>query len=606
MALEIPSLAPDVSLRETPAGSLGIIINMKKPEELKQKILEYFLSQGKITEAELRKFKIEPVLAQLEKDLIKTKKISDEDIAAAKANIFGLSNVVLGDQKISLETLQFFPQDLAENYQMVVFKTEAGTIHVALVDPLNLKAREAADFIARGKNLKIKYYIASPSGFQQALQQYGSLKSEVGEALKVAQGKFAEEGEAEAAEGKMERIIKSAPISKMVSVILKHAVELRASDVHIEPTQGESRVRYRIDGQLQTSLVLPKYIHAAIISRIKVMSNLKIDETRLPQDGRIRLNINNKNIDFRVSTLPLYSQEKVVMRILDTSSGVSSWEDLGFQGKNLALMQANIKKPHGMFLVTGPTGSGKSTTLYAALQILNQENVNIITLEDPVEYYLQGVNQAQVRPEVKFTFASGLRSILRQDPNIIMVGEIRDSETAELAIHASLTGHCVLSTLHTNDAFGAIPRLIDMKIEPFLLASTLNVVIAQRLVRTICNACKAEMEMPKTLKPQVETIYQSIPGISLPAGLKNLSAIKIYKGKGCPRCDHTGYKGRMAIVEVLDVSDQIKNVIYSGGDMGKIKEIFIKQGMLTLKQDGLIKALEGKTTVEEILTVTKD
>lgn len=577
---------------------------MKKPEELKQKILEYFLAQGKISQAEAKKFKIEPNLAQLEADLLKTKKVTDEDIAQAKADIFNLSHVILADQKISLETLQIFPRDIAKNYQMVVFKHDENTIHVALVDPLNLKAREAADFIARGKNLKIKYYITSLAGFQKAVQQYGSLKSEVGEALKVARGKFTAGEEID--KEKMEHVIKSAPISKMVSVILKHAVESRASDVHIEPTQGESRVRYRIDGKLHTSLVLPKYIHAAIISRIKVMSNLKIDETRVPQDGRIRLNIGNKNIDFRVSTLPLYNQEKVVMRILDTSGGVSTWQELGFQGKNLELMQANIKKPHGMFLVTGPTGSGKSTTLYAALQILNKEEVNIVTLEDPVEYYLTGVNQSQVRPEVKFTFASGLRSMLRQDPDIIMVGEIRDNETAELAIHASLTGHFVLSTLHTNDAFGAIPRLVDMKLEPFLLASTLNVIIAQRLVRTICSACKTEIEIPKTLKPRIEEIYKSIPDKSIPPEMRDLRSLKIYKGKGCPRCDHTGYKGRMAIVEVLDVNDEIKKVIYSGGDLAKIQEIFVKQGMLNLKQDGLIKALQGHTTVEEILTVTKD
>ena len=250
------------------------------------------------------------------------------------------------------------------------------------------------------------------------------------------------------------------------------------------------------------------------------MSNLKIDETRSPQDGRIRLNISGNNIDFRVSTMPLYSQEKVVMRILDTSSGIFSWEELGFEGKNLELMQENIKKPHGMFLVTGPTGSGKSTTLYSALQILNQESVNIVTLEDPVEYYINGINQSQVRPEVKFTFASGLRSILRQDPDIIMVGEIRDGETAELAIHASLTGHFVLSTLHTNNAFGAIPRLIDMKIEPFLLASTLNVIIAQRLVRTICPECKHEMKMPESLRKEVSRIFNSIPHESLPVDLQ--------------------------------------------------------------------------------------
>jgi len=577
---------------------------MKKPEELKAKLLDYFIAKGKLTPQEAKKFSIETEIIKLEADFIGTKKISEEDIARAKAELFGFTYIFLGDYKISNDILQIFPKDLAFNYKIVAFAKEHDLVKAALVDPLNLKAREVADYIAREKNLKIEYYIVSETSFHKATQNYGSFRKEVGAALKSAEDKFSIEDDKDE---KIENIIKSAPISKMVSVILKHAVESRASDVHIEPTTGESRVRYRIDGVLHTSLVLPKYIHTAIISRIKVMSNLKIDETRIPQDGRIRLNIDNKNIDFRVSTLPLYSQEKVVMRILDTSRGVSTWEELGFEGHNLELMKQNIDKPHGMFLVTGPTGSGKSTTLYAALQILNKEGVNIVTLEDPVEYYLDGVNQSQVRPEVKFTFASGLRSILRQDPDIIMVGEIRDSETAELGIHASLTGHFVLSTLHTNDAFGAIPRLMDMNLEPFLLASTLNIIIAQRLVRTICPKCKEEVVLPESLKKEVNKIYQSIDQNNLPATLHDTKEVtKMFKGKGCARCDHTGYKGRVAIVEVLNISDEIKNIIYSGGDLSKIKDIFIKQGMLTLKQDGIIKAVEGRTTIEEILTATKD
>ena len=577
---------------------------MKKSDEPKEKILDYFLAKNKISQEEVKKFKIKADLPQIEAELIGTKKISEEDIAKAKADIFGLSYIFLGQRKIPHDVLGILPHDLAENYQMTVFEQTKDTLKVALVNPLNLKAQEAAGFIARSKNLKIEYYIISQTSFQKVLQQYGSLKSEVGEALKIAKGKFAGE---DITDETMVSVIKSAPISKMVAVILKHAVESRASDVHIEPSTGESRVRYRIDGILHTSLVLPKYIHAAIVSRIKVMSNLKIDETRSPQDGRIRLNIGGNDVDFRVSTLPLYSQEKVVMRILDTSKGVSTWEELGFEGKDLKLMQNNIKKPHGMFLVTGPTGSGKSTTLYAALQLLNKESVNIVTLEDPVEYYLSGVNQAQVRPEVKFTFASGLRSILRQDPDIIMVGEIRDAETAGLAIHASLTGHIVLSTLHTNDAFGAIPRLIDMKVEPFLIASTLNVVAAQRLVRKICPECKEKLEVPASLKAQIQEILESIPENSLPESLKDKKSIShIYRGKKCAYCDNTGYKGRTAIAEVLDINDNIKDIIYSGFEASKIKEIFVKQGMLTLKQDGLIKALEGKTSIEEILTATKD
>ncbi|OIO17313.1 hypothetical protein COV56_02305 [Candidatus Kuenenbacteria bacterium CG11_big_fil_rev_8_21_14_0_20_37_9] len=577
---------------------------MEKQEKLKKQLLDHFTAQLHIPEAELQELEKTADLESFELGLITTGKISEEGIAKAKANIFNLPYILLSDQKISAEIIDILPSELAENYQMVVFGKERDVIDIGLVDPTNLKAKEAADFVAREKNFKIKYHIVSKASFNRIFYQYGNLKSEVGEALKIAKDKFG--GTESILDDKMERIIKSAPISKMVSVILKHAVESHASDVHIEPTQEDTRVRYRVDGKLQTSLVLPRYVHAAIVSRIKVMSNLKIDETRIPQDGRIRLNISGINIDFRVSTLPLYNQEKVVMRILDSSGGVSTWEDLGFDRRNLESMRKNISKPHGMFLVTGPTGSGKSTTLYAALQILNKEQVNIVTLEDPVEYYLKGVNQSQVRPEVKFTFASGLRSILRQDPDIIMVGEIRDAETAELAIHASLTGHIVLSTLHTNDAFGAIPRLIDMKIEPFLIASTLNVVIAQRLVRTICSHCKERVDLPESLRKEMEDIFKSIPTQNLPKGVTVEKIDVMYRGKGCSYCANSGYRGRVAIAEVLEINDEIKDTINSGFRISTIKEMFIKQGMLSLKQSGLVKAIEGKTSAEEIIAVTKD
>ncbi len=577
---------------------------MKKPEEAKEQLLHYFVKANKVDNKLAKELGQEKQLVDLEAKLITQAKISEEEIARAKASLFNLSFLALSDQKIPMEVLDILPRELAENYGMVAFGKQDNIISIGLVDPTNLKAREAADFVARGKNLKTEYHLITKTALHRALQQYGSLKLEVGEALEMAKDKFGEGRQV--IDEKMEKVIKSAPISKMVAVILKHAVESRASDVHIEPTTEETHVRYRVDGRLKLSLVLPKYVHAAIISRIKVMSNLRIDETRIPQDGRIRLNIGGSNIDFRVSTLPLYSQEKVVMRILDTSGGVSTWEELGFESHNLEIMKKNIKKPHGLFLVTGPTGSGKSTTLYAALQILNKEEVNIVTLEDPVEYYLKGVNQSQVRPAVKFTFASGLRSILRQDPDIIMVGEIRDAETAELAIHAGLTGHIVLSTLHTNDAFGAIPRLIDMKIEPFLISSTLNIVVAQRLVRSICPKCKEESELPPTTRQEVEEIFTSIPSKNLPQGITKESLSKVYRGKGCPHCNQTGYKGRSAIAEVLEINDEIKDVVNSGFKLSTIKEMFIKQGMLSLKQNGLVKVLEGRTTIEEILTVTKD
>jgi type IV pilus assembly protein PilB len=391
----------------------------------------------------------------------------------------------------------------------------------------------------------------------------------------------------------------------MVSVILKHAVEARASDIHIEPVFNETRIRYRIDGDLHTSLVLPRYIHSAIVSRIKVLSNLKIDETRIPQDGRIRLELEGRQIDFRISTFPLYSNEKVVMRILDTEEGVPTLEGLGFEGKNLNFMKDNIDKPHGMFLVTGPTGSGKSTTLYAVLNVLNTENVNIVTLEDPIEYYLKGVNQSQVKPDIGYTFAAGLRSILRQDPDIVMVGEIRDSETAELAIHAALTGHIVLSTLHTNDAFGAVPRLIDMKVEPFLISSTLNIVVAQRLVRKICSNCREKTEIPVALQDEIIAALTPVQN-ALPPEVKLQKPLTLWHGKGCPRCNDTGYAGRSAIAESLNINEEMKAIIADGANHEKVRGAFLRQGMLDLKQDGILKALRGVTTIEEVLAATKE
>jgi type IV pilus assembly protein PilB len=385
-------------------------------------------------------------------------------------------------------------------------------------------------------------------------------------------------------------------------------VEGGASDIHIEPLAKEARVRYRVDGILKTSLVLPRNIHSALVARIKVMANLKLDETRIPQDGRIRQVINGKEVDFRVSILPLVGEEKDVMRVLDVTKGAPTLEELGFSGPALAVIDKNIRKTNKMFLVTGPTGSGKSTTLYSILHMVNKEGVNICTLEDPVEYFIAGINQSQVKPEIGFTFAAGLRSLLRQDPDIVMVGEIRDGETAELAIHAALTGHLVLSTMHTNDAFGAIPRLLDMKVEPFLLGSTLNTVVAQRLGRKICKHCKTEdpaapevlEEMKKDLSLiPIELIKKELPGF-------DMTNFKVYRGKGCARCGNTGYSGRVAINEVIDVNEQVRNVIIDDDKNLSIEDIKKSQIFLSIKQDGLIKVLKGLTTMEEVYRVMRD
>lgn len=546
-----------------------------------------------------------PLLSHIEEH----RYIREEDIVQAKAALLDVPYVDLFGRIVRGDILNLIPQELAENYRMVAFSREGSDVSIAMVNPTDFKALEAVEFIARKNSLRMKYFMVSLSGLRYIIRQYASLSTEVEEALKSAEAevKVGSVEQALPTEAGVEEVTRRAPVSKMVSVILRHAVEGRASDVHVEPVGNETRVRYRVDGVLHTSIVLPKYIHNAIVARIKVMSNLKIDETRLPQDGRFRMTIENRDIDYRVSTLPLFQSEKVVMRILDTSAGTMGLEQLGFEGRNLLAIQEAIKKPHGMLLITGPTGSGKSTSLYAMLMILNDVRVNIVTLEDPIEYYLKGVNQSQVNPEAGYTFANGLRSILRQDPDTIMVGEIRDNETAELAIHAALTGHLMLSTLHTNDSFGAIPRLIDMGIEPFLISASLNVVIAQRLVRRICPNCRSEISIPQNLLEDVRRDIEGLPVDARPSWLDAGKPLQFFRGRGCARCENTGYKSRVAIVEVFQVTHDVQLTVVSGGDLiSNLREVSKKQGMYSMKVDGLLKALQGQTTVEEVLAVTRE
>lgn len=540
----------------------------------------------------------------LEKQVRRTILISDEDWAQTKGVFYDLEYANLIGRKIESEILNILPEDLSENYQMVVFNKEGANIQAGLVDPTNFKAVEALNYLARKKKFQVKYYIISEDSYRSAAKQYETLGEEVGEALDTAEAIFAPKETDVDLDGDVGDIVKSAPVSKIVSVVLRHAIEGRASDIHIEPVGNQSKVRYRIDGVLHTTIVLPIYVHAALVSRIKVMANLKIDETRIPQDGRIRMKVHNKEVDFRISTIPLMGQEKVVMRILETPDKAPSFSDLGFMGLQLKVIEKNVHKPNGMFLLTGPTGSGKSTTLFAFLSYLNQEDINIVTLEDPVEYYIPGVNQSQIRPEVNFTFASGLRALLRQDPDIIMVGEIRDNETAELAIHAGLTGHSVLTTLHTNSAVGAIPRLFDMKVEPFLLASTLNAVVAQRLVRKICPKCKVEDKLPPEVETTLRGHLNTIPPEAFYSDVDPTN-FKFYRGKGCANCGQTGYKGRLSIAEAIHITNSLKDIIAKGFDRREVDEELAKQKFITMEQDGVIKALLGLTTVEEIMRVSK-
>lgn len=528
-------------------------------------------------------------------------------MAKAKGKVMDIPYVDLFGKTISQSVLHIIPRELAENYHLVAFDKQADIVSVAMVDPGDFKAIEAIEFIARKNNLKIKYNLISTSGFRFAHKQYATLGAEVEEALAGAESVDTSAMDKALEQDKgIEEVVKSAPVSKMVSVILKHAVEGNASDIHVEPVENETRVRYRVDGVLHTSLVLPKYVHSSIVARIKVLSNLKLDETRVPQDGRFRTEWEGRIIDYRVSTLPLFSNEKVVMRILDRAAVVLDLEKLGFEGRDLEIMKKSVTKSVGMILLTGPTGSGKSTTLSALLTILNSEAINIVTLEDPVEYYIDGINQSQINPDVGLTFAAGLRSILRQDPDVVMVGEIRDNETAELAVHAALTGHLVLSTLHTNDSFGAIPRLIDMKIEPFLVTSSLTTIAAQRLVRRLCLYCQKKIELPPDLKKEVDQIIAGLPPevIKQRLGKANVK-LEFYEGQGCTKCENTGYKGRVLIDEILEIDEELKKIVSTNPTIDAIRETANRQNMISMKQDGILKALEKKTSISEIIRVTQ-
>lgn len=573
----------------------------------KKKLEDYLLEKGIISKDIYDKFKISGE-EDLSRFILANNILDEENLAKIKGDYFGIKYTDLNGKKINYDFLHIIPHEVAENYKIVCFEKEGEKINVGLVEPESFKAIEAVDFLAKESNLLIDYFIISQNSFKIAMRQYETLKKEVNQLLDIAQEEHDKEEKEELEESPgIEEVIKGAPVSKMVSVILRHAVEGSASDIHIEPSGDKTRVRYRIDGMLGTSLILPSYIHSTVVARIKILSNLKIDESRIPQDGRMRLIIDNKTIDFRVSTMPLTGKEKVVMRILDTSGGVLTLEQLGFNERQIKIINKSIGKPTGMTLVTGPTGSGKSTTLYAILNIVNKECVNIITLEDPVEYTMEGINQSQINPNINYTFATGLRAILRQDPNIVMVGEIRDGETAELAVHAALTGHSVLSTLHTNDAIGSIPRLLDMKVEPFLLSSTVNVIIAQRLVRKICKYCKEEITVADELEEDIRKILKAAPRCDIPSGININDRLVFYRGKGCGKCGNTGYKGRSVVSEILDITDAIKKLIAEGfSNFEKIEAALKEQSMLSIKQDGFIKALEGKTTIEEIMRVTKE
>lgn len=510
----------------------------------------------------------------------------------------------LSEQRIRRDVLSILPEPIAQFHQIVPFEKTGTVLKVATLNPDNL---EILQFIEKKVEMPLQVFLSTPSSIKAVLKQYHKgLKAEFRE-ITTERGIEANKPE------DLKQLAEDVPVVRIVDTLLDHAIFESASDIHIEPTEKDTIVRYRIDGILREVMSLPKKIQSGVIARIKILSNLKIDEHRLPQDGRFKIESEGQRVAFRVSILPVYDGEKVVLRVLNESAQVLTLEQLGLHPGPLDHLRGNIRKPHGIIYVTGPTGSGKTTTLYTMINILNTAAVNISTIEDPIEYRMPRVNQTQVNPKIGLTFAAGLRSLLRQDPNIIMVGEIRDSETAEIATHAAMTGHLVLTTLHTNDAVTALPRLTEMGVPSFLVASTTNLVMAQRLVRKICSHCIMSYTLTKSaiqqlekevdLKNLLEVLHQegAIESASQPA-----ETLLFYRGRGCRLCGDTGYKGRIGIYETLEVTTSMAELILKNASAQELQTLAEKEGMLTMLQDGFLKAKAGITSIEEILRVTKE
>ncbi len=522
--------------------------------------------------------------------------ISNRKIAQAKAEMFDIPYVSLEEVPVSPEAVSLVSKSVATTYDLVPLRydRDKGRLEAAMANPLDL---EAIEFLERKVGVKVVPKIASPEAIAEARKTFygGTLVSEVNEALDeeltVPKSKPIDIRQ-------LGEVIREAPVAKVVTTVLEFAANSRASDIHIEPQEEKTRVRYRIDGVLHEKLLLPRSIHSALISRIKILSGMRIDEKRVPQDGRFSVMVDEEEIDLRVSSVPTSYGEKIVMRLLRSSGGVPDLPELGLRSVALKHFEEAIQKPNGVIIICGPTGSGKTTTLYSALSRINSPKINIMTIEDPIEYELQGITQVQVNREAGLKFASALRSFLRQDPDKMMVGEIRDKETTELAIQAALTGHLVFSTLHTNQAAGTIPRLLDLGAETFLLASALSLVVGQRIARRVCPNCKEEYQPGEDELAEVEKAL----GPLMPKDKE----IKFARGRGCDECNNTGFYGRIGIFEVLKVSEKISKLILEQTPAGKIEKQAIEEGMVTMLQDGYLRVLEGITTIEEVVRVVRD
>lgn len=564
--------------------------------------------------------------------VIRNNVINEKDLTELYAEEIDIPFTELNPKEIPHEILRLIPERIARQYKVILFGVDdKGCKLLAMEDPDDV---QALSFLQKQLGTDLKVHVATESNISSALDQYrGNSSSELTKVLSPGEEDTEEDAEPLAAED----LAEDSPIAQTVNLIIEYAIKSGASDVHIEPRENQVIVRYRIDGILKEANKLPKKVHSALVSRIKILSNLKIDERRVPQDGRFKIQVGEGVYALRVSTLPITDGEKVVMRILNESSKAATLEELGYWGTPLRVINQAIVQPHGMILVTGPTGSGKSTSLFSILSLLNRPSVNISTIEDPVEYKINGANQTQVNPKAGMTFVAGLRAMLRQDPNIIMVGEIRDSETAGLAVQAALTGHLVFATLHTNNAATCLPRLLDMGIEPFLIASTVRAVVGQRLVRRLCVDCREEFKPDSTALKRIEASFhiedpkymgyihdlekQALDdGIGAPTTVKSkikqpaelstteTKIIRIWRArdKGCDACNHTGYKGRIGIYEVLGNSSNVQASIVGNATSETIQEEAVKDGMITMQLDGFIKALRGQTSIEEILRVTSE
>lgn len=563
-----------------------------------QSLSDILLSERVITQEQYNEIKVKTASQGVsEEDIIKSLNIPQDRIVEAKAKLIGVPFVSLGTASFSPQALSFVPRAVAERFSLIPFfyDDNSKTLSIAMANPVDL---DAVEFVRQKTGLTIKSFAATAEEITKAInQQYRQeLVGEVGAALKETED-FEKTRTVDSSQ--IAQIIKEAPIAKIVATILEYAVTSRASDVHIEPQGDRIRVRYRIDGILYDKLSLPKNVQEAVTSRIKILSDMKIDEHRTPQDGRFNFKVEKEEVDLRVSVIPDVYGEKVVLRLLRKSGGIPTLEDLGLNGPSLKNLETAMLRPHGIILVCGPTGSGKTTTLYAVLAKLNTTRVNIMTLEDPVEYQINGINQVQINPAVGLTFATGLRAFLRQDPNIILVGEIRDQETTDLAIQAALTGHLVFSTIHTSNAAGALPRLIDLGAESFLLSSTMNAIVGQRIVRKICPNCKEAYSPPPQLLQEIKTVL----GNFFPT---TAGQVSLYKGKGCEQCGDSGYLGRVGVFEVLPVSSKISTLVLEKQDSHVIEKEAIAEGMITMMQDGFLKVLQGVTTPEEILRVAQE